>query len=371
MSITVYSLLLTFALLYGYIVANDIDDKYMVYARVGDPTHLSRLSVQENDKLQSLCGRSPRNDGSPVDRIEGGDYAKRGHFPWVVSMAFKSGKNKCTGESLCQECKHLFVKYIPLGTLISNRHMVTAVHCFYSFHGAPPCKGHLDASTMDKKKVMVHFGGICIRQDSADGCEEQDTKTVGIKRVVIDKEFVASQCMDGNDLAVVELDANLNFTAAKPICLRRMPESYLNMPRSLTEVKDLFDSSRGLSEAMTNPREIYDLGWGRDASGHSSAKLRVVSARAFGVINKRNFLRSTASYYEYSKTRRGICEGDSGGPTQASDKNNRAFLIGVHSKGPDCNQTKLKTKSLYTSVYIPNLLDDICALTGVCAPEWK
>ncbi|KAI1692205.1 trypsin domain-containing protein [Ditylenchus destructor] len=93
----------------------------MVYAPVGEPARFSRLSQNENARLQALCGHSSVKE-NPVDRLAGGYKTFKGQYPWAVSMVWENKKNRCGG------------------ALISDRHILSAVHCFYKYDAATvPC----------------------------------------------------------------------------------------------------------------------------------------------------------------------------------------------------------------------------------------
>ncbi|KAI1704523.1 trypsin domain-containing protein [Ditylenchus destructor] len=315
----------------------NLEDKYMTYGPVGQPMQLSRLSEKENIQLQKTCGTSV---SEAEDRITGGDYARTGQFPWAVSMATIADRmNWCSG------------------VLISDRHVLTAIHCFYSYENDTTCRG-IKFDT-DSVRMLIHYGGVCIRNAEKDQCENQDTQTVQIKKVVLGKEFPETHCQSGNDVAIVELTEKIKLGGnVQAICLKNMSSDDMELPSYPT---------CGMNR--TKLRHFTSIGWGRDDVNYSPAGLRFVHALprclrgnsiiSVGMSNNRG---------SSSETRRGICIGDSGGPLQASDPNNgRAFLIGIQNKGQSCKDKELARKELeFYSMYIPYMLNDICALTGVC-----
>ncbi|KAI1704526.1 trypsin domain-containing protein [Ditylenchus destructor] len=215
--------------------------------------------------------------------------------------------------------------------LISDRHVLTAIHCFYSYENDTTCRG-IKFDT-DSVRMLIHYGGVCIRNAEKDQCENQDTQTVQIKKVVLGKEFPETHCQSGNDVAIVELTEKIKLGGnAQAICLKNMSSDDMELPSYPT---------CGMNR--TKLRHFTSMGWGRDDANYSPAGLRFVHALprclrgnsiiSVGMSNNRG---------SSSETRRGICIGDSGGPLQASDPNNgRVFLIGIQSKGQSCKDKEL------------------------------
>ncbi|KAI1710321.1 trypsin domain-containing protein [Ditylenchus destructor] len=311
----------------GFFVTANIDDKYMTFGPIGEPPQLKRLSDDSNNVLQKTCGIAQQKSPMTEERIAGGKKALRGQFPWAVSLASPGGGNKCTA------------------VLISEWHVLTAIHCFYNYvnHSVPCVDPKFDPNSIAKSNILIHYGGVCIRVDSSAGCELQDTQTVGMKKVLLGKEFTDSRCTSGNDVAIVELERKVNLGGdVQAICL-------LNV--------NLTAESHALKV-----KNFIDMGWGRDEKDHSSAKLRFLKATPLGVSG--NMLVSTGwREGDKSGTRRGICLGDSGGPTQATGPGDKAYLMGIHSHGPPCTEPA-NGYGTYFSTFIPLMLDDICALTG-------
>ncbi|KAI1699600.1 trypsin domain-containing protein [Ditylenchus destructor] len=322
-----------------------------------------------------------------------------------------------------------------------------------------------DPNSIDKSNILIHYGGVCIRVDSSAGCELQDTQTVGMKKVLMGKEFTESRCRSGNDVAIVELERKINLGGdVQAICLLNVSTHVIGSAGSqASKVKNFIDMgwgryekdhssaklrflkatplgvsgnmlvSTGLKDGLdpgirrgicidtqtvgmkkvllgkeftdsrctsgndvaivelerkvnlggdvqaicllnvstddidlagsqaSNVKNFIDMGWGRYEKDHSSAKLRFLKATPLGVSG--NMLVSTG-FKEGDKSgiRRGICLGDSGGPTQATGLDERAYLMGIHSSGPPCNEPAPDGYGTYFSTFIPLMLDDICAL---------
>ncbi|KAI1693347.1 trypsin domain-containing protein [Ditylenchus destructor] len=320
----------------GLLVTANMDDKYMTFGPVGDPPQLKRLSNGGNIKLQKTCGIAQQPAPMTEERIAGGKEALRGQLPWAVSLARTDGGNKCTA------------------VLISEWHVLTAIHCFYNYvNHSVPCYGpSFDPKSIDKSKYVIHYGGVCIRMDSSAGCELQDTQTVGMKKVVVGKDFTESLCQSGNDVAIVELERNISLNGdVQAICLLDVTAD------------DILLAS--IHPHQSKVKNFIDMGWGQDEKGKSNAKLHFLEATPRHVRD--NMLHSTAWKEGLDPgTRRGICNGDSGGPTQATGPGGKAYLMGIHSSGPPCTEAAPDKYGTYYSTFIPPMLDDICALTGVC-----
>ncbi|KAI1704538.1 trypsin domain-containing protein [Ditylenchus destructor] len=319
-----------------YVTAN-MDDKYMTFGPVGEPPQLKRLSKDTNKALQETCGigqQSPMTE----ERIAGGKEALRGQFPWAVSLASPGGSNKCTG------------------VLISEWHVLTAIHCFYDYvNHSVPCVGpKFDPTSIAKSEYVIHYGGVCIRMDSNTGCELRDTQTVAMKKVVVGKEFTESKCRSGNDVAIVELERSIPLNGdVQAICLLNVSSYEIGLA--------------GSHPSFSKVKNFIDMGWGRDEKKRSSARLHYLEATPRVVRD--NMLLSTGWKRGLDPgIRRGICIGDSGGPTQATGPGGKAYLMGIHSSGPPCTEAAPDIYGSYYSTFIPPMLEDICALTGVCPP---
>uniref|UniRef100_A0A915CWH2 Peptidase S1 domain-containing protein n=1 Tax=Ditylenchus dipsaci TaxID=166011 RepID=A0A915CWH2_9BILA len=125
------------------------------------------------------------------DRVVHGEYAPVGKYPWAVVLT-QPKSDVCT-EELCTYCG---------GTLISNRHILTARHCLdniHSFESVSIFVGGVcyaargpNCSVADMQKVEVEFGAYEKRED---GDEEPNSP--------------AKTRNMGHDMAILQLKQDL------------------------------------------------------------------------------------------------------------------------------------------------------------------
>jgi hypothetical protein len=54
--------------------------------------------------------------------------------------------------------------------------------------------------------LKVSFGGVCLRPDSENKCEQRDIQTAKVKRFAVFEEFNKKNCIGGYDMAIIELE---------------------------------------------------------------------------------------------------------------------------------------------------------------------
>uniref|UniRef100_A0A914XX46 Peptidase S1 domain-containing protein n=1 Tax=Panagrolaimus superbus TaxID=310955 RepID=A0A914XX46_9BILA len=196
----------------------------------GDFIGLSKISEKENDKIQKICGKS--DSDSRQFKVAMGIRAMPGQFPWVVALGDEQAY--CTG------------------TIISSRHIITAAHCVseYSYKFLP-CR---DATiSLDPSKLKISYGGVCLRYDKDWCLEGRDMKSSKVRKVMLPKHFNDNGCENGGDIAILELDQDLEFNEkTKPICIGHFPSTFEG--------------------------QLFDLGFGRDEENLSVPNLRFIDS---------------------------------------------------------------------------------------------
>ncbi|KAH8404637.1 hypothetical protein KR215_005417 [Drosophila sulfurigaster] len=288
------------------------------------PLFLSRIFAQDADVVNSCTrykqrvfdvqqGYSFLLPGAPVTYktldtcrkytplIVGGKPAEAKEFPFMARLGNRNSKNE--------------TDWFCGGTLISNRLVLTAAHCFFSDSGAIN---------------VVRLGELEFNNDKDDAQPED----FGVRKSTEHPDYEYGLLY--NDIAIVELDRQVNFNVYKvPACL------------------PFEDGSRQDSFIAT--------GWGHTTfAGSDSNVLRKVKLNVFGrdrcpmsdeIIELPNGYNATTQLCIGSNEQKDTCNGDSGGPVimYHSEYPCMYHVMGVTSLGIGCGIPN--TPTLYTRVH--------------------
>uniref|UniRef100_A0A8C9R4S9 chymotrypsin n=1 Tax=Scleropages formosus TaxID=113540 RepID=A0A8C9R4S9_SCLFO len=135
-------------------------------------------------RLPSACGRAPLNT-----KIVGGQNAAPGSWPWQVSMRYQ-------GSHVCG------------GSLINNRWVLSAAHCFALI------------STNPSRWTMVL--GLQTQQGT-----NPNSVSVSVSKITVNPNYNGNT--NNNDLALVQLSSTINFSDyIQPICLAATGSTFYN-----------------------------------------------------------------------------------------------------------------------------------------------
>ena len=240
--------------------------------------------------------------GAPAPAVVGGVNAVIGKWPWMV--LFGRWTDTGLGNWFCG------------GTLITDRHVLTAAHCL-----RPE-----EAGTV----------GARIGDNDLNSQDEVDHQQRNVSGIVRHPQYTGSQ----NDLAVVRLAAPVRLTQdVSPICL---PPAGAEHRRQDVEV-----AGWGLLEFTGEPSDILQ-----------EAALRVADLAACEAAYRRVPLFEARFPGGFQNTKvcaesrdgepRDACHGDSGGPLMVRLENNTYQLVGVVSTGDGCGDPEFP--GLYTKV---------------------
>uniref|UniRef100_A0A672G6F2 Peptidase S1 domain-containing protein n=1 Tax=Salarias fasciatus TaxID=181472 RepID=A0A672G6F2_SALFA len=248
----------------------------MASYRVMCVTAVLTLLIPESASQLSVCGRASRNT-----RIVGGAVAPEGSWPWQVSL-HRSGGHFCGG------------------SLINNRWVLSAAHCF---------------ETITAGQVTVYLG----RQTQAGPNPNEESRSVS--QIISHPNY--NTVTEDNDIALLRLASDVPFTDyIVPVCLAASDSSV----------------HAGVSTWVT--------GWGALTEGGSvsndlmEVQVPVVGNRqcncdyGVGEITD-NML--CAGFREGGKD---ACQGDSGGPL-VSKQGDVWILLGIVSFGIGCARPEL------------------------------
>lgn len=235
------------------------------------------------------CGESSVS----TSRIVNGQKSKLNGWPWIAAVGYSNPDIPGSVDYLCG------------GTLITSRHVVTAMHCL------------IDGLT------SVRLGELILGDDN-DGASPEEVKVAKI----IKNENYNGKSFD-NDIAILELERDVAFrTGIKPICLTKDPE---------------------LAKKFENTG-LFIAGWG--ATSFKGPTSKTLLEGIIRPIPRDECQAKFSSFRNVAITPQKICardlqdkvdacQGDSGGPLMAWELKGdgspaRFYLVGVVSFGYKC-----------------------------------
>ncbi|CAH0393370.1 unnamed protein product [Bemisia tabaci] len=277
-------------------------------------TTINREIVEKLSSLpgQDICGTSRTIQG----RIVGGMPAKLGDWPWAVGMGLTLKYNNA-------------YRFACGAALISNRHLVTAAHCFKDFKepSFQPKNQNFDT------EGMAFRIGELVLNNTID--ERATPKIYRPAKIAVHPRF-GDDTTEGFDIAVITLDSEVQFTdLIRPICL---------------PTRDFFFKDDFEGETVTV------VGWGKrqDKRGAPSSnqlmqvQLPILSSvECLTLLQRIQIKFSPDGFCAYSENK-DACQGDSGGPTMLY-RDGKWYLYGVVSYGRGC--ARKEAPGVYNKVH--------------------
>ncbi|CAB0012252.1 unnamed protein product, partial [Nesidiocoris tenuis] len=150
-------------------------------------TEIARNSPGNSD-LPDDCGVS----GGSINRIVNGVASVLGAWPWMAVLGFKSSPT----DGIHWECG---------GTLITNRHVVTAAHCLEET-GSTLCETR--GETFAISREIVRLGELNLDPNNDDGATPEDIR---VSKTIVHPGYAASDAFP-DDIAIVVLERPVTFT---------------------------------------------------------------------------------------------------------------------------------------------------------------
>ncbi|KAM4632439.1 transmembrane protease serine 9-like [Discoglossus pictus] len=247
------------------------------------PVLLLILGLHKIYGVGSECGR-PKVES----RIVGGMDALDGAWPWQVSLR-KNGKHFCGG------------------SLISNKWVVSAAHCFASY----------SLST-----ISVSLGSYQLAQPNPHEI------SVGLKQVITNSNYTGD--MSSGDISLLELATEVNYTSyILPVCL---PTAGVNFPTGMScWVTGWGNIMEGVS--LSYPQTLQQVEVPLIDAGSCDILYRTQS----GVSNYTTIVKDDMICAGFKDGGKDSCQGDSGGPLVCA-QDGCWFMAGLVSFGYGCGE---------------------------------
>ncbi|XP_058402318.1 transmembrane protease serine 11B-like protein [Diceros bicornis minor] len=254
-----------------------------------DPNSLRLVEISKVNAekiINNRCGRRARM--SPTyDRVKGGSSAQEGEWPWQASLK-KNGQHYCGA------------------SLISERSLVTAAHCFQK--------------TKNPRNYTVSFGTKV----------NPPYMQHGVQQIIIHEDYIQGEHHD--DIAVILLTEKVLFkNDVHRVCL--------------PEATQIFAAGEG----------VVVTGWGAlSYDGEypvllQKAPVKIIDTNTCNAREAYNGLvQDTMLCAGYMEGNIDACQGDSGGPLVYPNSRNIWYLVGIVSWGVECG--KINKPGVYTRV---------------------
>ena len=224
-------------------------------------------------------------------RVINGRETAKNRYPWMVSVQSVATTNNGT-----HTCTSLLTNSCG-GSLITDRHVLTAAHCLAEGKG-----DDITLVKVDSLKIVVGAHTAADRQTRAG---------LPVKSFVVHEDYRPGVAKTSDDIAIIELGANVLFDGAyNPVCL-----------------PDFSDYEKG---------SLFLTGWGNQ---NENGKV-VAAAALFEVFPPEHSNRTCIHHYGdvafdpekeiCAGDERGGCQGDAGGPL-STRKDGYVYEVGIAS----------------------------------------
>jgi len=234
----------------------------------------------------ALCGL-----GGSVNYVFGGQKAEEGQFPFMASLVWSSRRTRKV-QSFCG------------GVLITNRHVLTAAHCFNS----------VSKKDLESEAVDVRIGLANLLQ------LEKPGNSAKIANVKIHENFRKHGVGVRDDIAILTLDRDVHEGT---VCL---PDEYRSFRNQTAVVAGWGRTNKGASGESVLDLMFAEL---EEVEVHECQRKYDSFLR-----NNRKKARLTRKQLCAGNDQADACAGDSGGPLLHLNSGGRWMVAGIVSFGP-------------------------------------
>ncbi|XP_063285648.1 serine protease 27-like [Pelobates fuscus] len=234
-------------------------------------------------QAENVCGR-------PIiaDRIVGGQDAKKGEWPWQVSLQFQ-------GEHLCG------------GTVLTNSWVMMAAHCFIM--------------SDNSSSYRIYLGAYQLTN-----LQDPNVVSRGLKQIIIHPDFKYEG--SSGDIALVELERPVQYTSyILPVCL---PSQSVTLPEGTScWATGWGDTNYGVS--LENPQTLQEV----ELALIYRPTCESMYQSSLGYSPVFHLIEDDMICAGYKEGQKDACQGDSGGPL-VCNVNNIWLQVGVINWGVSC-----------------------------------
>uniref|UniRef100_U5ET91 CLIP domain-containing serine protease n=1 Tax=Corethrella appendiculata TaxID=1370023 RepID=U5ET91_9DIPT len=271
-------------------------------------------SNQVSSRLAKLPGIDECGAAGIQDRIVGGEITPLGEYPWMARLGYDRGL-----KGFAYSCG---------GSIINNKHIITAAHCITDI-----------PNTWKLKHIRLGEWFTDTDPDCQDDVCADNVVDIDVDKIILHPNYNSDGKHQQNDIALIKVKHPIKYTDwVQPICL---------------------PTTQSLKTASTENEVLYVAGWGATETVYSSKyklHLNITEVPLSQCANSYNrhfdLSLSDSQICVGGERDRDSCKGDSGGPLMRLVNGPNLpywYLVGIVSFGPQYCGTE-NIPGVYTKV---------------------